>query len=305
MANFQPLTAEQALGLTQNGQTIGNSTNPLISGQPQTPGINDLIPNNFQTVSNFSNPGNSLPSSKVTDFRTGEFKRNLVHWFVPSFGIVKMYVNPQNITVRDSKLINKDRSKGGFILQYWGENLTSLTLSGTTGSSGYEGINVLHEVYRAEQYAFDTIGLSLAADNATLGATNNILDGIGGAIANTVGTGVGNQTVGGIVGAGIAQGILGADNANTFAPRNIPSLAQLAFTVEMYWLGQIYRGFFESFDVVESADSIGLLQYTITFTATQKRGYRLNNLPWERSAIDGPSNNSIDGGIPLSFLRTT
>lgn len=303
MPNFQPLTAAQALGLTQSGQLT--TTNPLISGVAQTPGLNDLIPNNFQVVSNLNGGDNSLPASKVPDFRVGEFKRNLVHFFVSSFGVVKLYVNPQNITINYSKLISKDRTKGGYSVQYWGENLTELNISGTTGSSGYEGINVLEQVYRAEQYAFDTIGLSLAADNAILGATNNILDGIGGAIASTVGSAVGNQTVGGITGAGIANGILGANNMGTFAPRNIPSLAQLAFTVEMYYNGLIFRGFFESFNVVERSDSIGLLEYTMRFISTQKRGYRLNTLPWQRSAIDGPSNNSIDGGIPFSYLRST
>lgn len=289
MSNFNPFNAQQSLGLTTN--------------DPLTQTSQSLIPHNFNVTPNLDETGHTLPASKVQDFRIGEPRRNLIHWFVPQFGIVKMYVNPRSIVITDRKLIHKDKTKGGYTVQYFGEELTTIRLTGTTGSSGIEGINVLHEIYRAEQYAFDTIGLSLAADNATLGATNQILDGIGGAVANTVGQSVGNQTVGGIVGASIVNGIFGADNAGTFAPRNIPSLAQFAFGVEMYYFGWIYRGFFESMTVTESSDNIGAIEYSIDFTATQRKGYRVNQFPWNRSAIDGASNNNLDGGIPLSYLR--
>src|SRR5579885_1207196 len=253
MANFNPFNAQQSLGLTTN--------------DPLTQTSQSLIPNNFNITPNLDETGHTLPASKVQDLRIGESRRNLIHWFVPQFGIVKMYVNPRNITILDQKLIHKDRTKGGFTLQYWGEELTNIKIVGTTGSSGIEGINVLHEVYRAEQYAFDTIGLSLAADNATLGATNQILDGVGGAVANAVGQSVGNQTVGGIIGASLANGIFGANNMGTFAPRNIPSLAQFAFGVEMYYSRWIYRGYFQSMNITESAENLGAIEYNLEFFA--------------------------------------
>lgn len=291
MANNNSFGVAQTLGLTSQNQLTAQASQALV-------------PNNFIVQSNLNRTGNTLPASKVQDLRTAEVKRDIVHWFVPEFGIVKMYVNPANISTNYKKLISKDRTKGGFTLQYWGEDLTTLTLSGTTGSSGIEGINLLYQIYRAEQYAFDTIGLSLAADNATLGATNQILDGIGQAVSSAIGSSVGNQTVGGIAGQGLANGILGAgSNMGTFSPRNITSLAQLAFTVEMYYNSQISRGFFESMTVVESADSLGLFNYTLSFTVTQQRGYRLNQFAWQKSAIDGPSNNDLSGGIPLSYLK--
>lgn len=285
------------------GNTLGvNSFDPLTANASQQGG---LVPSAFNVQPNISgnNTGMTLPASKVPDFRVGQFKRDIIHWFVPEFGIVKQYVNASNITTHFKKLIHKDRTKGGYTLQYWGEELPTMTLTGTTGSSGIEGINVLYEIYRAEQYAFDAVGLSLAADNAILGATNQILDGVGGAVADAIGTSVGNQTVGGIVGSSLANAILGADNAGTFAPRNITSLAQLAFGVEMYYSGQISRGYFESFDLTESADSIGLFNYTINFTITQRRGYRVNKFPWQRSAISGYSDNDTSGGRPFSWER--
>ena len=93
-----------------------------------------------------------------------------------------MYVNPAAITYSHKKLISKDRTKGGYTLQYWGEELSSLNISGTTGAAGVEGINVLYEIYRAEQYAFDGTGLSLAANNA---ATPNLISSLLGTTGDT------------------------------------------------------------------------------------------------------------------------
>lgn len=250
--------------------------------------------------------GTGLPSSKIPNFRTAKFQRNIIHWFIPEFGVVKMYVNPNNIQYRHKKLITKDRTKGGYTLQYWGEDLTVLTLSGTTGSSGIEGINVLYEMYRAEQLAFDAIGLSLAADNAALGAATQMINGIGNAVGSAIGSAVGGGgggSVGGLLGQGLAQGIFGTDNFTSLAPRNIASLASLAFGVEMFYSGWVYRGFFEDMNVTERADSLGLFEYSITFTTTQRRGYRFNEFPWQRSAVNGPSNNDSAGGVPFSFSK--
>lgn len=293
MATYNSFAAAQALGL--------NTTIPLTNNPAQTA----LAPNGFSVTSNLNTTGNTLPASKVQDLRTGVVRRDIIHWFVPQFGVVKMYVNPTNINTQHSKLITKDRTKGGFTLQYWGENLSEITLSGTTGSSGVEGIQLLQQIYRAEQYAFDSIGLSLAADNAVLGATNYIIDGASNAISNAIGTSVGNQVVGSIVGSSLAEGLLmnGVDNSGTFAPRNIPSLASVAFAIEMYYSGSISRGYFESMNIIERADNLGLFDYNMKFMVTQQRGYRQNQFGWNRSAIDGPSDNSTTGGIPLSWLK--
>jgi hypothetical protein len=279
--------------------------------------INSLNPSNqvaAPLTGGFNSPvapaglPNGLPSNQVMDFRSGTPSRNIIHWLVPEFGIVQMYINPNNIVYRHQKLIGSDRTKGGYTLQYWGEQLSTLALTGTTASAGIEGINVLYEVYRAEQLAFDVVGLSLAADNASLGAANQIIGGIGDAVGSAIGTAVGGGSnfggsVGGLLGAGIAQGIFGTDNFTSLAPRNITSLATLAFGVEMYYDGWIYRGFFTDMTVTESAQNLGTIEYAINFTATQRRGYRLNSLPWQRSAVNGPSNTDDSGGTPMSFYN--
>ncbi|CAM6001417.1 unnamed protein product [Sphagnum balticum] len=167
--------------------------------------------------------------------------------------------------------------------------------TGSTGSSGIEGINVLYEIYRAEQYAFDIVGLTLASDNAASAAANQIVGGIGSAIGGAVG-----GSVGAAVGGAIASSLFGTDpSSQALSAKNIPSLAQYAFAVEMFYQGWVYRGFFDSMDIIESAEQLGLFEYNITFFVTERRGYRVNGFPWQKSAIDGPSGPSI----PYSFAN--
>jgi hypothetical protein len=278
---------EEFLGGINQAQQFLNNRTPLTQSQAE-----QFKADGFALPATFSADGTGLPFSKVSSFRDAKLKRNTMAWFIPEFGLVRMFVNPENLTIADRKLIIRDRTKAGYTLQYYGEDLTTITLSGTTGSAGIEGINVLHEIYRAEQYAFDGIGLTLAANNVAADLSQNLISGIGGAIGGAIGNAVGGvagQPGGAGVGAGVLGGILGLDSPNNaLATRNIPSLAQLAFTVELFYNGVVYRGYFESMTVNERASSFPI-EYQITFIATQKRGYRLNYFPWTHAANQGPS----------------
>ena len=276
-------------------QSINTAQNQLNSNVPlsQTPSNGFSLPNTYEA------DGNGLPYSKVPEENTARIRRNIITWFVPQFGIVSMYINPQNIQYSHKKLITQEKTKGGYTLQYWGEELDRLTISGNTGSSGIEGINVLYEIYRAEQYAFDATGLTLAANNANTDLSNS-LSSIGSAIGGT-------SNVGGIIGStlgGAIGGILGIDSpSSNLALSNIPSLAKFAFTVEMYYNGVVYRGYFESMNITESATDF-LWKYDMVFVSTQRRGYRSNYLPFQRSP-KGPSSptspHSFNGNIDSSF----
>jgi len=255
--------------------SLENSVDKLLGGKTVS---RDFEENGFIVSPTPGADGNGLPSSKIPPLAVAERKRELIHWFVPEFGVIRMYINPSSISYNNSKLINKDRTKGGFTLQYWGENLTTLNIQGTTGSSGVEGINVLYEIYRAEQLAFDSVGLTLAANNAAIQGAEQIISGAGSALGDLIG-----GSGGGSVGSTIANGLFGVDNVNSqLAPRNIPSLAQFAFGVEMYHQGWVYRGFFESMVMNERADNF-LWDYNISFVSTQRRGYRTNYFPWHKS----------------------
>ena len=76
-------------------------------------------------VTGLPNSGDSnLPSQQPQPNRTGKNKRHIIHWFVPEMGIVKMYVNPENLSFQNRKKVNATQTKGGYSIQYWGEELS-------------------------------------------------------------------------------------------------------------------------------------------------------------------------------------
>lgn len=242
----------------------------------------------FATDAVPSQSGLGLLQSQFPSERPAYSTRNLMHWLVPEGPIVQMYINPQNVRYNYRKQTSAVRTKGGFTLQYWGEQLTTMTLSGTTGTSGIEGINVLYELYRNEQYSFDPYALYLAS---ALDAQNNSTLSVGsvlGAVSSLV-----SNTLSALQDPTLASG------------QNAPTLASLAFAVELYWSGEVYRGFFTEFSVTEAANNLGMFDYEIGFTVTQKRGFRQNFLGWHRSAVDGPSNSNPYYGTPHSFGALT
>ena len=125
-------------------QAFGNVSARFAQAEP-----NEFAQRVLKFVSTFGNNPRRLAT-----------KRSLIQWQVPHVGedqYIEVYVNPENIQFSSRKEINRVRTKGGYIAQYWGEDLDTITLSGTTGDSGIEGINVLRDVYRSEQLALQQI----------------------------------------------------------------------------------------------------------------------------------------------------
>lgn len=243
----------------------------------------------FQSTPSADN--NGLPFTNIVPGIGASWQRNIITWFVPQYGTVRMFINPARISYMHKKLIQKDRTKGGFTLQYWGEELDTLAISGTTGSSGIEGINMLYEIYRAEQYAMDAVALNLEGNNASADLNNNLSLGIGVQAGSLL-------SIGASLGTGAtSSGILGLDSPNnSLSTRNLPSLASLAFAVQMYYNGWVYRGYFTDMTVNEKADDF-LLDYSMNFVVTQRSGYRTNYFPWTESPVSGPSSYTT----PYSF----
>jgi len=164
---------------------------------------------------------------------TNERVRHLIVWetaLTGSPGYIEMYVNPNSLQWSHNKSIQKIKTKGGFLIQYWGEELTSLAISGETGSGGIEALNVIRDVYRSEQLALQKIISSKGASS-----------------------------------------------------KRRQSLAQLASSVVMWYLGEGYRGFFENFSYTESADKVGIFSYSMQFTIVETLGVaRKNHFPWQR-----------------------
>ena len=259
---------------------------PFPPSQINDPFDASISLNSFGTPPVPSSSGLGTRQSRIKNERPGFSARNLMRWLVPEGPIVEMYMNPQRVDYNYTKDIPAEtRTKGGYILQYWGQQLTTLTLSGTTGTAGIEGINVLYDVYRNEQLAFDPYALYLAAEHDKNAFSDDIF-GFDAALE---------------AGGGLLGDLLGAGSPGPKKATQAPSLAALAFTVELYWSGEVYRGYFTKFTVSESVDKLGLFDYTIDFKVTQKRGYRQNFLAWHRSATSGPSASDPITGNPYSF----
>lgn len=259
--------------------SLFDAANAILGTGPQNNGgfAVDAVP---------STSGLGTRQSRIKNERSAKSVRHLIHWLIPEQGIVSMYINPQNIRYNAKKLITKTLTKGGYLLQYWGEQLGELVISGTTGTSGIEGINVLEDIYRNEQLAFDPYALFQAA---AFDQSINAGDVFGAKSALGAGANFLNSLLG------------SAQDASGITTRPAPTLASMAFTVECYHQGSVYRGFFDSFSVTESVDNLGLFNYDINFVTTQKRGFRGNFLSWHRSATSGASNSDPQFGAPHSF----
>ena len=284
--------AEKAVSKT--GDALGVSS--LIGNPIEEANENAFKKDGFIVAPVSNADGNGLPSSKQAYNQAGVIRRKIIHWFVPEVGIVKMYINPRSIRYSQKKLISSSLTKGGYSIQYWGEELMTLELSGTTGSSGIEGINVLEQIYRAEEYMLDSYALTLAAQGQNNPA-QELLDNVLSSGLDTLGLGKSSGAVGSTVGE-IAGGLLGLDSNQPLPVSSVPSLASLASGVEMFYDGWVFRGFFTAFSFSESTDALGLFDYNMSFTVTQRRGYRDNYLPWQHPATIGPSDNY---SMPYSF----
>ncbi|CAN5950586.1 unnamed protein product [Sphagnum jensenii] len=120
-----------------------------------------------------------------------------------------------------------------------------LTLQGHTGSSGIEGLNVLYEVYRAEQYMFDSIALTMAADSSVSGINDLVSSAIVniGGFSGTLADGLG----------GALSSLTGAGSGTSSLPSDVPSLAAMATGIELYYAGWVFRGYFTGMTINESA----------------------------------------------------
>jgi hypothetical protein len=246
--------------------------------------------------------GNPMPPDIIANnpnMPTGRRIRQLIRWRVPGLGFVDMYINPQQMTTSEKKAITSTRTKGGFIVQYWGEELTSIKLNGNTGASGIEGINILRRVYRAEQDAFQKVAEQLASRIRSNSGSNAISS-----IANLA-AGDGKSSLGSTIG-GAITGMLGGSSS----PPTLPTLGSLAVSVEMYYQSWVMKGYFEDFTITESVQNgVGIFTYDLSFKVLDRRGIRTNFASFNRSpaVIDPNTGNPISyynsdyNNTPLSF----
>lgn len=246
-------------------------TDGRITSDPTANSLNDPLQNATQRrAADFQLPELVRDNPQMPQ---GARRRQLMRWRVPGAGFIDMYLNPQQLQIQERKVIKRTRTKGGYVVQYWGEELPVLNITGTTGSAGIEGINILRSVYRAEQDAFESVAKTLAD---RLGSFS-----IGGSVGGLIGA-----TTTSAAGAAVGNAISGLMGANQSAPL-LPTLASLAVAVELFFQGWVFKGYFENFTVTESVSlGPGVFEYSLTFYVTDRRGVRYNWSPWHRSPAD-------------------
>ena len=237
---------------------------------------------------------NAYSAAKEFDEDNSPTKRESAAWSKR-----QLYINPQSVNTTDSKIVQKQLTKGGYVVQYWGEELTTLTISGTTGSAGVEGINVLRDIYRHEQLHYRKVladrqrKLAAAAAAAAKEAEKQIHGtGVGGFFSGALDT---------LTGGGFSQAkegvsntidtLFGSSAGNNFggtgsAVEAVPTLAAFATNVDMYFQGEFFRGYFTNFTVAEQAQEPGHFTYSMNFTVTRRSGKRTNFMPWHRNPLE-------------------
>lgn len=190
-----------------------------------------------------------------------KWSRQPMTWELYDGTMIEMYVNPQNVTLQANKKINYNRTKGGFVVQYWGDDLLTINLNGTTGSSGIEGIELLYDVYQSELLPPSRL---------------NELRGIG-YMASVPGVNPG-----------------GHDEDELRRVRRT-DLVTRATQVVLWYGSKRYYGFFTAFSIQEAAANPGEYTYSLTYMVWKTVGRDVNYMPWHRSPKPMATGNS---GVP-------
>ena len=274
--------------------------------------------------------GSSTPYGSTGESGSVESLEDLYsHSTAPNKGVAwdrrQLYLNPQSINIRDQKIVQKQLTKGGHVVQYWGEELPTIDVQGTTGSAGIEGINILKDIYRHEQLHYRNVlanrqrELAEAAALAQVEAEEQIYDAtVGGFLLGAADTLTGGAVSKSVKGVSNSIDILfgtsiGEGGASGKAFKSVPTLAAFATNIDMYYQGEFFRGYFTNFGVTETAQEPGHFSYTFNFVVTRRTGKRENFMPWHRSptSFDGEaimcqeapeSKGSWPGVERLSFL---
>ena len=245
----------------QNGFTFNP---PHIPSPSANPGFTPVtLPATSGVIGASGANPNLFPTQPfVTPFTGGDpalarptWARQPMIWELYDGTMVEMYVNPQNVSIQSNKKITQGRTKGGFVVQYWGEELITMSLNGTTGSSGIEGIELLYDVYQSE-----------LLPAARLDELRNMQNGY-----HDVATKTGVNP-----GANGDKALLGKVRRSDLVSRA---------TQVCLWYGNFkrYYGFFQSFNIQEAAANPGEYIYALTFMIWKTVGRDRNYMPWHRT----------------------
>jgi len=196
-----------------------------------------------------------------------KWSRQPMMWELYDGTMIEMYVNPQNVSIQASKKITYNRTKGGFMVQYWGDDLLSVTINGTTGSSGIEGIELLYDLYQSE-----LLPPSRLDELRGIGKGSGYLSSV----------------------PGVNPGRNPNDEDELRRVRRT-DLVTRATQVVLWYGSKRYYGFFTSFTIQEAASTPGEYTYSLTYVVWKTVGRDNNYMPWHRNPRPLATGNS---GVP-------
>ena len=267
-----------------------------------------------------SDSGNEIYVNNSTESLSDQFsnqKNNYKKDSVKKYIIKNLYLNPQSINATYRKIQNRQQTKGGFVIQYWGEDLVTLAINGITGAAGMSEINKLLSIYRHDQIHYQQIieqrrKRFVATIESSAG---NILDGLNdGNTVDPVDTAIsiGNYLTGGEV-SNIINGVNTVmdffsetgESGVSVNPRNSDSftrgttLSSLFTSITMEFQGIYYRGYIDSFSYSENSSEPGHFNYSFNFTVLYQSGKRNNFMPWHKEAEDRLTGESLQSTLPI------
>lgn len=221
--------------------------------------------------------------------------------------LIPCYISPTEFSVDEKKIITQTLTKGGYFIEYWGEELPTITARGTTGSGGIEAIEILRAVYRNEQIQMSNLlrersrELSQEHNLASQNTATAIAGGIN-ALDTLFGEGF-SEILDGSKSIIEQMSEIFSDDIEEINPVSfIPSLGTFAVSVDLYLQGLKYRGYFTDFRYNENGESPGIFEYNFTFKVLRRSGRRKNFMPWHRNPYDA-NGNPTEASIPIEGAR--
>lgn len=208
--------------------------------------------------------------------------------------VVPLYINPNSFQTNYAKNISETQTIGGFIIQYWGDRITTISIQGTTGSGGIDAINILYDVYKSEQTSFRNMMIVRrqqlqAAIKDSQSGTEDL--NIGQALDQVLLNGAFSEIANGISETmDYFKKAITGEEIEKSSVELMPTLSAFAVSLEMHFQGKIYRGYIESMNVTENSNAPGHFDYTIQFKSLKEYGERKNFMPWHINPRDESGN---------------
>lgn len=109
---------------------IGSVANSFAGIVPSTTQFKEFLFPSASDLATMTTYQQMVAYSEATDFLLTMLKNPIISFFV----------NPQSITVNKNVLLNKQNTKGGFVVQFWGHDLETISVKAETGYFGLSKI---------------------------------------------------------------------------------------------------------------------------------------------------------------------